>query len=549
MKSERRAAILPTLKRLIRLIVCLILVSTWDVVAYPGSAAAQGPLPVPGGASLFFPPYVSTNDRIGFAQVLGGLSDYDVARLNAGWYVNWNTAASPSRPFGLAFVQTIRLHGSGRSCLRACTAYKPACDGIIDYGSCRSGFPADPASVSVKPSRDTIRSVAAANPGSLWMIGNEQDRILYQDDVCPDEYALVYHELYELIKAADPTARVAIGGVVPATPIRLQYLDIVRCAYQSTYGVSLPVDLWNVHAFVLNEQAGSWGAELPPGMVTASRAQRRNQWDSDDMDLFGQQIVDFRKWMNARGERNKPLIVSEYGVLQPTWLCDGDPSYSHPSCGAHNGRSYNFSCASVFMRNTFDYFRNTTDSGTGYPGDGNRLVQAWNWYSLDNDRNYGGNLFFSTSKQITILGSDFATYVTPLKVSYVDLLAWNLSTDYRADLFDGDPVTVTVSGQVFNMGNQGASNVLVRLWNGQPGVGTRMGGDRYVANVRLRYQDQGAVPTVVGTWSGVATSVQSFYLEVNPEHTIGESQYGNNVLCISISLGTARLHLPVVHKS
>ena len=42
-----------------------------------------------------------------------------------------------------------------------------------------------------------------------------------------------YHELYTLIKGADPTARLAIGGVIQATPLRLEYLTKVWNEYRA----------------------------------------------------------------------------------------------------------------------------------------------------------------------------------------------------------------------------------------------------------------------------------------------------------------------------
>jgi len=85
----------------------------------------------------------------------------------------------------------------------------------------------------------------------------------------PDLYARAYHELYALLKSADPTAQVAVGGIVQATPLRLKYLDMIRQTYRQLYGAELPADLWNIHTFVLREEADSWGADLPPGIETA----------------------------------------------------------------------------------------------------------------------------------------------------------------------------------------------------------------------------------------------------------------------------------------
>ena len=56
------------------------------------------------------------------------------------------------------------------------------------------------------------------------------------------------------IKAADPTARVAIGGVTQPTPLRLRCLETVLAAYREQSGAEMPVDVWNVHNFILWEE-------------------------------------------------------------------------------------------------------------------------------------------------------------------------------------------------------------------------------------------------------------------------------------------------------
>ncbi|MFB0533463.1 MAG: CARDB domain-containing protein, partial [Anaerolineae bacterium] len=300
--------------------------------------------------------------------------------------------------------------------------------------------------------------------------------------------------------------------------------------------------LWNVHAFILSEgPPPDWGADIPPGMVTPALIQWRNLWDCDDMDIFKQQIHDFRQWMANHNERDKPLIISEYGILMPSSLCDGDETHYDPYCGYKpngkpNGRPYDYPRVTAFMQATFDYFLGVDPDGIdpalGYPDDGNRLVQAWNWYSLNEDWMYNGNLFHSGNKQITALGVDFKNYATPLKVDYKDLLPWELSFEHTPDLFAGDLVTVTISSQVFNMGNEAAQDVLVRFWDGEPGVGTQLGGDQVVSNVPSRYQ---GAPTAAITWTTMAMDVHDMYVEVNPApHSITESVYANNILSATL---------------
>ena len=99
----------------------------------------------------------------------------------------------------------------------------------------------------------------------------------------------------------------------------LEVADVVRqygAAYLARYGEPMPVDVWNVHNFVLQEQHNNWGADVPPG----SSAERGEYVGSTllhlDLASFAQQVQAFRQWMKERGEQEKPLIVSDFGFLK-----------------------------------------------------------------------------------------------------------------------------------------------------------------------------------------------------------------------------------------
>ncbi len=307
--------------------------------------------------------YVPLNRRFGVGVNLqeGPIEDYDVSQLRAGWYVDWGTRLDPPHPVGMEYAQMIRVSGGTYS-----------------------------------PGLATLGAIVDNNPGSLWLIGNEPDCI-WQDNSLPSEYAAVYHELYSFIKGRDPSAKIAIGGIVQPTPLRLEYLDMVLDAYQNLYGEMMPVDVWNIHNMILREERGSWGAEIPPG-IEADQGMLYNVQDNDDIEIFQQQIVAFRQWMKEKGERDKPLIVSEYGVLMP--------------------EAYGFDYARIktFMYASLDYFTTATDDSLGYPADGNRLVQRWVWYSLNDDDFEGWpsrhHLFDPETRQITQLGIDYGDYVS-----------------------------------------------------------------------------------------------------------------------------------------
>jgi hypothetical protein len=243
------------------------------------------------------------------------------------------------------------------------------------------------------PSRADIEAAIDSTPGAGWIIGNEPD-VIHQDNVTPQRYAEIYHNLYLFIKQRDPSALVAIGGVTQPTPLRRAYLDIVLDTYQERYGQPMPVDVWNVHAFILREERGGWGVDIPPGMGD-ELAIRYEIGDHLDMGIFRQLIFEFRAWMAASGYGDRPLLVSEYGFLMPY--------------------EYGFTEDQVaeFMTATFDFFRDA-QGPTGYPADNNRLVQWWQWFVVDDDEHEEWRPTFLVdreSRTLTPLGEIYASYV------------------------------------------------------------------------------------------------------------------------------------------
>jgi hypothetical protein len=246
---------------------------------------------------------------------------------------------------------------------------------------------------NLQPNETALAQIARANPGSIWMIGNEPD-VKWQDNVEPVVYARLYQRAYIAIKAADPTAQVAIGGVTEPTPLRLRYLDKVLEAYREQNHAEMPVDVWNVHNFILREERGSWGVDIPPGLEDAHGALYEVD-DSGNLELFQKQIKDFRTWMAARGYQNRALIVSEYGIPMPE-------DYGFPPDRVN-----------AFLTATFDFFLTARDPTLGFPGDDYKLVQRWCWYSLD-DVNYPtGSLFDPHTGQITLIGEGWLAMVMP----------------------------------------------------------------------------------------------------------------------------------------
>lgn len=386
-----------------------------------------------GSGYHFLPPYLNPRDRFGFdfgsKREEDPFSKYNVALLHAGWYLDGGARIDPLHPDRLTYVQLVRFYAGSD--------------------------PYNPALVTARPDKATIAQIAAAHPGSLWLMSSEPDSLYLGNPLYPSVYAHVYHEYYHYIKGLDPTALIANGGIVQPTPCRLQYLDIVWDTYLQAYGEPMPVDVWNIHAFILREIYGSWGASTPPGVPTSCAKDYKIR-DADNINIFRDNLIAFRQWMKDKGQQNKPLIITEYGILWPEWLSDED------------GRKYTPARVSHFMTRTFDLFLYETYTDVGYPQDDYRLVQAWAWYSLFDDVQYNGYLFRSSTKTLSPMGQTYATYTAALSDTlYTDLVV-NLAVDtapLEALTITNPPasgiISLPVRGYLANMGKQPASNVLL----------------------------------------------------------------------------------------
>ncbi len=96
-------------------------------------------------------------------------------------------------------------------------------------------------------------ATAARPPGHTWLIGNEPD-VRWQDGATPEAYAAAYHTAYTTIMQADPTAQVGFTRPQPDHAAAPGLFGRVWEFYSETYGVEMPVDVWNMHAFVLQRK-------------------------------------------------------------------------------------------------------------------------------------------------------------------------------------------------------------------------------------------------------------------------------------------------------
>ena len=326
-------------------------------------------------------------------------SSYDITSMRFGWYVDYNANANPPTPYGMEYAPTVRVKQ-----LKVAEG-----GGITD---CRIGDNyVTPYEYIVSPSISSIQSMATQRPGMTWVIGNEIERIDFgsgycsrQDEILPELYAHAYHDIYTAIKAVDQTAKVAIGSMIEFTPLREQYLDRVWAEYSSFYQTTMPVDVWNIHLYMLQENSCSafptncWGAGIPAGL-SATSGEQYTFLDNKDFTKTWAQILTLRMWMKNHGQKDKPLITTEYGVNFPAWFnCPNYPDTTGCPFSQEEVRD-------SMMYPSFDAFLNQTSVELGDSFDGNRLLQRWIWWSADYDDGkcvnglfeeyFGGALFYS----------------------------------------------------------------------------------------------------------------------------------------------------------
>lgn len=433
-----------------------LLCAGWVALAALGALIVPAQAKVTGTTCAPMPPFAAPYERFGVNVIRDygkAARDYDMLQTRTGWYLDYATTGATRQP--VTYVRVLRI-------------------GDLATSNWRS----------------IVEDALTGQRGALWFIGNETDRYS-QDGMPADEYARIYHRTYTYIKELDPTAAVGNAAIIQATPIRLRYLDAFVRAYVDLYGNRPPVDYWNIHNFVLREELNSWGASIPPGQEAyAGEGKLYEVWQHGDIEIFKSHIFAFRQWMAANGYRNVPLTVSEYGILMP-------PDYW---AAADGSRVYDYSFVRDFMLASFDFFLTATDPATGYPQDGNRLVQSWAWFSLNDrifdqatQRGSNGNLLDHDTGALMALGQDLANYLAPLYSDYRDLAVRQITVT-PPEVADGQtPGTIEVEIWVQNRGNLAASNAKVQVWWERGSQGRVLVGERTLKSIAARCNQMAVV--------------------------------------------------------
>lgn len=457
-------------------------------------------------------------------------------QLKPGWVGNFTVNFNQSLPAGVEYVPTIRLQQA-----RDANGHR-----LPNY-------------VATPPLTDSPGGLGArvtANPGALWLVGNEVDRIFWQDDIMPDIYARAYHEIYHFIKARDATAQVAISGLVEVTPGRLQYLDIVWDSYVKRYGKPMTVDVWNMHVYILPEKradgSGSNAAialGTDPALAILESGNNpalcplANVYcyaEHDNMSIFAQQVVAMRQWMKERGQQNKPLILSEFSLLYP--FTDYDDPVNPSTCFLMDefGGCFTPQRVSQFMINSFNYLETAADPNLGYPLDNNRLVQQWLWFAM-NDGSEGtpNKLVNDNYTALTQMGSTYRDQVAARP------LTLNLRPGYVTSPVVIGATSATISASVRNNGNTATAAPFVVTFYSNAALTNAIGSVTVPAGLGGCARQEHVVSV---TWSGLSSGLNRYWVKIDRDNTIGESNENDNVTSGFVLVNPRQLHMPVIRR-
>ena len=391
----------------------------------------------------------------------------------------------------------------------------------------------------------------ASNPGALWIVGNEIDRI-GQGDIEPEIYAIAYHDIYEFIKERDPSAQIAVSGLVQVTPGRLQYLDMVWEAYLDEFRKPMPVDVWTMHLYILPEvnvngqpngiasvavgtdpslgkrESGGSPAPCPQDNVYCFA-------EHDSMSIFQEQVEAMRGWMAAHEYQRQPLLITEYSILFPYIINPG-------SCFLMDeyGNCFTPDRVSDWVVNTFAYLKDAQDPLIGNPLDDNRLVQQWLWYSLNTElAGDSSDLLNEELTGLTQVGQVFRQEVEDLPL-YV-----NLAPESPANTVTNNDGDATLTVRIHNNGST-TTNKPFEVTFYRDALLTEPISSVTVPPVAGCVREQLTAKVV---WEDVPAGLHTYWVSIDSFDKIPESNELDNVTSgVVLADPVSALHIPVSER-
>lgn len=523
----------------------------------------------------------ATNCRYG----VGYVPDFSgslawVPTLDAGWYINFGAQTWGTQVDSATFAPVLRLRqdrGPNGERLPTYTFNPPL---AYQYRGENGQL------------RDGMGKLVASNRGHFWIVGNEVDvNNDVQDNTFPEVYARAYHEAYHYIKAVDPTAKVAVAGLSMMTPGRLQYLTIVWDTYRNLYGTDMPVDIWNMHLYILEERNPDNILEYGDGKIALGtdpalakltsygdpqycpalgaadipandpRQDVHCRSEHDSVRIFRDQVYGMRQWMKDRGQQNKPLIISEYGLLYP--YLDGTTGGQCEFLQDEHQQCFYPERVTKYLQDTIAFMEDTKDPNLGYPGDENRLVQQWLWYSIVTEPNWSGgssNLIVREFESyapgdpaaLTLMGQTFQQEATA-RVGQSNLAGGVAYNVVAAAENPGNKASVTLTASFRNSGTRSIIEPVTVTFYSDPGLTQVIGSATY------NPADTGAITgctwdgrnseQVSIRWNNLSVGTHTYWAKIDsPDSVIETSEADNVTTAGTVTIFGNGLFVPVVSR-
>jgi CARDB len=515
----------------------------WQASASKVFALAQNP--ASSSAAIAHCRYGATPTEIAQTQV--------ISDIGAGWYLTFNNFPAPEAPEnGSHFMHLVSVKGEGEF-INGDPAKECESPDYYKWGD----------TYTISPALDaSFANYIKNNPGGRYGVGNETDRVC-QGQMHPELYADAYHEIYYFIKGIDPTAQIANAGLVQFSPNRRQYLDRVWNEYVKRHGSVMPVDIWTMHVYILPELmtngtspnniasvalGSDWSLGKRESGGSAAQCSNSNVYcfaEHDDMDVFAEQVVAMRQWMKDHGQRNKPLAITEYSILYPEKVLNGQGQLvPFPD---EEGRTWTPERVTAFMENSFDYLKTATDANLGYPMDDNKLVQQWMWFAVYTEgAGSASNLVKSDRSTLTMMGNKFKSYVAS------EPLFKNLKVDQVANVdvaTNGAPTaSARISVTFRNKGTQAITQPFTVTFYENANLTSPIGS--VMINPTI-YGCSAQAYTASVTWNGLTKGTHTYYVHLDSGNVIDEfpAQNGDNVGVGQVKVHASQTNLPVIRSS
>jgi len=330
-------------------------------------------------------------------------------------------------------------------------------------------------------------------------------------------------------------------------------------AYLEKFGTPMPVDVWNMHLYILPEV--EWDGQ-PNGIANVALRTdpalgirngccdpnrcldpRDNIYcyaEHDNLVIFSDQIIRMRTWMKAHGQQNKPLILSEYSLLYP--FEDYDDPENPTKCFLRDefGKCFTPTRVTNFMTRTFNYLERAVDPNLGYPLDNYRLVQQWLWFSMY----YEGagkvsSLVISDSTSLTPVGWVFSNTVNSIPTS-VNLLPAEPAHPVAFTPAPSSTVSVTLQVKVFNNGNTYATGPITVTFYANREL-TQVVGSYVFTSTLGGCARRHFIATAV--WEGLSEGSHRYWVKVEGDHYAAD-----NVVEGVVLVNPVQVFLPIVWR-